>query len=232
MFVIDPVFLMVFGLGVLSCLAVIGLWRFLLILLDFRASRRTASDDFVSQPSNDPRHTEALKKVQDCKRRLLLQKTPNPELLKPLVEEVPKLVHEIAKVYYPDHAEPIWAPGVSQFMRATHLAATDIADFLQNNRVGRLVDISAETARKGVEITQKLSKDKWVQRLIYSYRKLRPLYQLMRYNSPLTYIHLVVSNIAIRTFQRVTINIVAKRVIQLYSGQLTAEEKQSPDVAA
>ncbi len=38
------------------------------------------------------------------------------------------------------------APSLSHFMRAIHLTALDISDFLQTRRVGRLIDVSATTA--------------------------------------------------------------------------------------
>jgi hypothetical protein len=103
----------------------------------------------------------------------------------------------------------------------------DISDFLQNRRVGRLLDISANTAWKAWEIGEKVSKNEQFKKLkkgfkmFYPvYRKVRPAWQVVRYRSPLMWFNLIASNLAIRTLQPAVIDIVARRAIELYSGQL------------
>ena len=66
------------------------------------------------------------------------------------------------------------------------------------------------------------------------YKKLRPAMQVLRYNSPITWASIAVSNAAARTLQPAVINIVGHRAIQLYSGELRRradDELEPPNVA-
>lgn len=216
-----------FLLGVAFSFGLVGLWKVARLLFDLRATR-TSTDRLLGHHYFDPRLSEAHKKVEAYKASLRWQKDANPQWINPLVDELPKLVREIAEIYYPEASDPMVAPGLSQFTRAIHLTAMDISDFLQNRRVGRLLDISANTAWKAWEIGEKVSKNEQFKKLkkgfkkFYPvYRKVRPAWQVVRYRSPLMWFNLIASNLAIRTLQPAVIDIVARRAIELYSGQIT-----------
>ncbi len=220
---ISPMF--VFLVGVVSGLGLVGLWRGIRLLADLRATR-AAADALLGQPYDDnPQYRAACERVEACKKRLRWQKTPNPEWIAPLVEEIPKLIQEIAEIYYPDAKDPIRAPGMSHFTRAIQRAARDIANFLQKRRVGRLLDISAATAWETVRVVQRIRNSKPVKRLHPFYKRVRPIWQFINFNSPWMWAGLAASNTA-RILQPAVINIVARRAIELYSGRLTSSAKQ------
>jgi hypothetical protein len=217
-----------FVAGSLCSFGIMGLWWTRRLRL---ASGTTLTQSLTKYRllEQDPRVLEAHSRVKACKKRLRWQMTPNPYWMAPLVDEIPKLVREIAAIYYPDAMDPLRAPGLSHFMRALHLAAMDIADFLQTCRVGRLVDVSAETVWKGWEVGHRLATHEGVKRVHTWYKTFRPWYswarpvwQAVRFNSPWMWMSLAASNITIRTLQPAVIDIVARRAIELYSGQLAA----------
>ena len=210
-----------FLVGVVSGLGLVGLWRGIRLLTALRATR-VAADTILGPPYDNPQDRAAYERVKSCKSRLRWQKKPNPEWIAPLIEEIPKLVQEIAEIYYPDAVDPIRAPGLSQFARAIHLTAMDIADFLQNRRVGRLIDVSATTAWKTMRVGQKIANNKIVKKLYPYYKKVLPGWQIIRYKSPSMWAWLFLSNAAVRTLQPAVIDIVARRAIELYSGRLTS----------
>ena len=131
-----------------------------------------------------------------------------------------RLIREIAAIYYPAHPEPLLGPGLSQFSRAVHLAAMDIADFLQTRSIGRLVDVSASTALKTWEMTHKIATHETVQTVTKWYRRLLPVWQTFRFNSPVTWASVAVSNLAARTLQPIVVDIIAHRAMELYSGRV------------
>lgn len=97
-----------FLVGVVAGLGLVGLWLGIRLLIDLRASR-AAADTLLGQPYDDsPQDRTAYERVEACKKRLRWQKTPNPEWIAPLVDEIPKLIQEIAEIYYPDAEEPMW----------------------------------------------------------------------------------------------------------------------------
>ena len=209
-----------FLVGVVSGLGLVGLW----LGIQLRATR-VAANTLLSPPFDNPQDQAANERVKSCKRRLRWQKNPNPEWIAPLVEEMPKLVREIAEIYYPDAEDPIRAPGLSHFARAIHFAAMDIADFLQTSRAGRLIDLSATTALNTVERGRKITKNKLVKKLYSLYKIVRPVWQVISYRSPWMWGGLTISNAAVRTLQPAVINIVARRAIELYSGKLTSSTR-------
>ena len=125
-------------------------------------------------------------------------------------------------MYYPDAADPVREPGVAEFMRAVQLTASDIADFLQTKRVGRLVDVSADTAWRTWELGHRVAADQRLKALNRWYKKIRPVWQAARYRSPIMWTGLAVRNVAIRAVQPAVVSIVAHRAVQLYSGQLVS----------
>ena len=206
-----------FLVGVVSGLGLVGLWRGILLWADRRATQK-AADTLLGPPYDNPQDRAAYERVESCKRRLRLQKNPNPEWIAPLIEEIPKLIQEIAEIYYPDAVDPIWAPGLSHFARAIHITAMDIADFLQNRHVGRLLDVSATTVWR----TREILRDDRVKNLHKWYRRVLPVWQIIKVKSPLMWASLAASNMAVRTLQPAVINIVARHAIELYSGRLTS----------
>ena len=203
--------------GVVAGLGLVGLWRRIQLRTDLRAAR-VAADTLLGQPFDNPQDRAAYERVKSCKSRLRWQKKPNPEWIAPLIEEIPKLVQEIAEIYYPDAEDPIWAPGLSHFARAIHITAMDIADFLQNRHVGRLLDVSATTVWR----TREILRDDRVKNLHKWYRRVLPVWQIIKVKSPLMWASLAASNMAVRTLQPAVINIVARHAIELYSGRLTS----------
>jgi hypothetical protein len=210
--------LFTFAAGFLCGMATWLLWVAIRFLNDLRLARDAAAS--YSETVQSPKDEEALKAVENCKNRLRWQKKLNPEWLPPLIDEVPRLVREIAAVYYPAHPEPLLAPGLSQFSRAVHLAAMDIADFLQTRSIGRLVDVSASTALKTWEMTHKIATHETMQQVGRWYRRLLPVWQTIKFKSPVVWAGVAVSNVAARTLQPIIIDIIAHRTIDLYSGRI------------
>ncbi len=209
--------------GGFACgLATWVLWKALRFAADLKEAR-TATGRFLEAADRTAVDHVALEAVKRCKSRLRWQKNPNPEWLPPLVEEVPKLVREIAAIYHPSHENPLLAPGLSQFSRAVHLAARDLADFLQTRSIGRLIDVSASTALKTWELTHKVARHEAVQEAGKWYKRLLPIWQLASYQSPLVWATLAASNVAARTLQPAIIDIVARRAMDLYGGRLGME---------
>lgn len=204
--------------GFIVGLATWLIWLGLRFASDLKAAREALSH--YHDGGTHPCDRAANQVVDDCKNRLRWQKTLNPEWLPPLVEEVPRLVREIAAVYFPNHPDPLLAPGLGQFSRAVHLAALDVADFLQTRSIGRLVDVSASTALKTWEMTHKFASHETVQSMGKWYKRLLPVWQVLKIKSPVTWAGVAVSNVAARTLQPAIIDIIARRAIELYGGHL------------
>jgi hypothetical protein len=209
-------YFLTFLAGFIVGLATWLIWLGLRFASDLKAARDAVAH--YHDGTDSPRDIAANKAVEDCKNRLRWQKRLNPEWLPPLVDEVPKLVREIAAIYHPEHPDPLLAPGLGQFSRAVHLAALDIADFLQTRSIGRLVDVSASTALKTWEMTHKIATHETMQSVGKWYKRLLPVWQVLKFKSPVTWAGVAVSNIAARTLQPALIDIVAKRAIDLYGG--------------
>ena len=207
-----------FFAGLIIGVSGVLIWKILQFAADLRAARRAlnAYDDLLNSESDG----RARAAVEDSKKRLRWQKNLNPEWLPPLVDEVPRLVREIALIYHPGKENALLAPGLSQFSRAVHLASMDIADFLQTRSIGRLVDVSASTALRTWEVTHKIAKHDTVQHVNKWYKRLLPVWQVLRFKSPVMWASMAVSNVATRTLQPALIDIIAKRAIDLYSGRL------------
>jgi hypothetical protein len=211
--------ILIFVAGVLCGMGGMAIWFGLRFLADLRAAQHAAAADlFALQPGE--RDQAALAAVEACKNRLRWSKDPNPEWLPPLVSEIPKLVRELAAVYHPNSPQPMLAPGLSHFTKAIQLAATDVTEFLQTRTVGRLVDVSAHTALKTWEKGREVIQHEAVQSLNKWYRRLLPVWQILRWKSPIVWASMAVSNVAARTLQPAIVDIVARRAIELYSGRI------------
>jgi hypothetical protein len=210
--------LFIFSAGFVVGLSTWLLWKALRFAADIKAARH-AVESFV-YPGCGLADERARKAIEDCKNRMRWSKNPNPEWLAPLVDQVPVLVREIAAIYHPGHPDALLAPGLSQFTRAIHLAAMDLADFLQTRSVGRLVDVSASTAIRTWEMTHKIAQHDTVQSVNRVHKWMLPVWQVLRFKSPLMWASVAVSNVAARTLQPAVVDIIAKRVIDLYSGRL------------
>ncbi|MFM2178914.1 MAG: hypothetical protein RL015_3012 [Verrucomicrobiota bacterium] len=206
--------LLTFAAGFIVGLATWLLWLALRFAADIKAAREAVAD--YSNLGDKPRDLAAKQAVENCKNRLRWQKRLNPEWLPPLVDEIPKLVREIAAIYHPEHPEPLLAPGLGQFSRAVHLAALDVADFLQTRSIGRLVDVSASTALKTWEMTHKIATHETMQTVGKWYKRLLPVWQVVKYKSPMVWAGMAVSNVAARTLQPAIVDIIARRTIDLY----------------
>lgn len=212
-------YFLLFASGFVCGLATWVIWKGLRFAADLKAARSAAGSYLAAADRSEVDH-QALEAVRRCKNRLRWQKNPNPEWLPPLVDEIPKLVREIAAIYHPHHENALLAPGLGQFSRAVHLAALDVADFLQTRSIGRLIDVSANTALKTWEVTHKIAKHEAMQEAGKWYKRLLPVWQVARYKSPLVWATMAVSNVATRTLQPAIIDIVARRTIDLYGGRL------------
>jgi len=211
-------YLLTFIAGFICGTATWLLWMAFRFIMDVKAAQKE-----VAAQANDldsPKDVEAKQAVEACKNRLRWQKRMNPEWLPPLVDEVPRLVREIARIYHPQHPEPLLAPGLSQFSRAVHLAALDVSHFLQTRSIGRLVDVSASTAVKTWEMTHKIATHEAMQTAGKWYKRLLPVWQVVKYKSPVVWAGMAVSNVAARTLQPAIIDILARRTMDLYSGRI------------
>lgn len=219
-------YLLTFLAGFIVGLATWLIWLGLRFASDLRAARDAVAH--YHDGTDHPKDIAANKAVENCKNRLRWQKRLNPEWLPPLVDEVPKLVREIAAIYHPEHPDPLLAPGLGQFSRAVHLAALDVADFLQTRSIGRLVDVSASTALKTWEMTHKIATHETMQSVGKWYKRLLPVWQVLKFKSPLTWAGVAVSNVAARTLQPAVIDIIAKRTIDLYGGNISRKPASPP----
>jgi hypothetical protein len=59
-----------------------------------------------------------------------------------------------------------------------------------------------------------------VQALGKWYRRILPFWQVLRWNSPVVWASMAVSNVAARTLQPAIVDIVARRAVELYSGRV------------
>jgi len=191
------------------------------LVIDIRHTRKQMA--VLGAQSDDARDNAAYELVEACKKKLRYQKRINPDWLAPLIDEVPPLIIGIANCYYPDAENPLTAPGLSSFARAIQRTAADLSDFLENRRVGRLIDMSGSKAwktwKKGKDIVehQRTTKvNRW-------YKRVRPVMQVLAYGSPLMWGGLLASNIGVRVLQPAIIDLIAHRAIELYSGRIPGD---------
>ncbi len=189
---------------------------------------RRYSAFLYSIPPGDDDYASAIEIAKECKRRLRFQKSLNPKWIEPLVVEVPGLIKEIAAVYYPNSSDPVMAPGISQFARAIQLIAGDIANFLEDTWIGRRIDVSGTTARQITSGVNKWRQNRWLRGAFKAFDRLRPAWQAFKYNSPLMWGSVLTKNAGIRYLQPKIIDIVARRSIELYSGQLSSVREELP----
>ena len=213
--------------GIVCGLGGMLVWQGLRFAADLRAAKHAAAADLFAIEPGERDHA-ALAAVDACKNRMRWNKDPNPEWLPPLVDEVPRLVREIATIYHPDSPQPLLAPGLSHFTKAIQLAATDVTEFLQTRTVGRLVDVSAHTALKTWEKGREVFQAETMQKLGKWYRRLLPVWQVLRWKSPLVWASVAVSNVAARTLQPAIVDIVARRAVELYSGRISTAGNTLP----
>lgn len=221
-------YLLTFLAGLLLGMSLMLLWFVLRFLAELREVRKTkAAELFAHLPGE--RDKAAIAAIESCKKRLRWSKEVNPEWLPPLLDEIPKLVREIAVIYHPDSPNPLLAPGLSHFTKAIQLAATDVTEFLQQRTIGKLVDVSAHQALKTWEKGRDIVQHRTVQSLNKWYKKILPFWQVVAFKSPLTWASMAVNNLATRTLQPAIIDIVARRAVELYSGRVAADIKITVD---
>lgn len=210
--------LLTFAAGFLCGAATWLLWQALRFAAEMRAARQEAAS-YLEAEAVSTKDLEARAAIEACKGRLRWQKRLNPEWLPPLVDEIPRLVREIARIYHPDNPQPLLAPGLSQFSRAVELAAGDVSNFLGGHAVGRFVDVSAGTAWRTWEVGQKIAGHEAVKTAGRWWKRVLPVWQAVKYKSPLVWAGVAVSNVAARTLQPVIIDLVARRALELYGGR-------------
>lgn len=214
-------YLLTFAAGFLCGAATWLLWMALRFVADVKAASRTAARRL--EEARTVKDQEARRAIEACKNRLRWQKRVNPEWMPPLLEEVPRLVREIAGIYHPAHPEPLLAPGLSEFSRAVQLAAEDVSGFLETRSIGRLVDVSASTALKTWEVTHKIATHEAMQTAGKWYKRILPVWQMVKYKSPMVWAGMAVSNVAARTLQPALIDIIARRALDLYGGRVVPQ---------
>ena len=210
---------LIFIAGLICGMGSIGIWWGLRLLADAKAAGR-AAEAALNTLHGTAKDEEALQAVKDCKNRMRWQRNVNPQWIEPLLTEIPRLVRDIAAIYHPADPQPLLAPGLSHFTWAVHLAALDIADFLQTRTIGRLVDVSANTAIKAINKGREVMESEHFQYVNKWYKRLLPVWQVARFNSPVMWASLAVANVAVRALQPAVVDIVARRAIELYSGRV------------
>jgi hypothetical protein len=218
--------------GFLTCLTLFSVHYGVRIFVDLRAARRAKRALANLLVTEDDRDRLAWEKVKACKSRLRWRREVNPDWITPLTREVPELVREVAAAYYPDSANPLLAPGLNQFARAVKLAAEDVIEILESRYLGWLVNTSADTAVKRYNLSRRVtghSAFKWLTRWT---RRLTPVMQAVRYNSPLMWGSLVANNLAFRLVQPAIVDLIARRVVELYSGRVLDDSAKQAAVEA
>jgi len=180
---------------------------------------KDTNEKFKESDMSGPLDQQSLDYIKDCKARLLHQAKINPDWVAPLVTEIPKLVQDIAKTYYPNSKDPISAPNLKEFSCAIKLVSSDIANFLES-KPGRILNVSASTAHRTYRVTKHLADNKHLKMINKLYKRVRPFWQGFSYKSPIMWTFLIGRNIAVRTLHRKIVNAIGKRAIQLYSGRL------------
>lgn len=222
-------YLLTFLAGFLLGASALSLWLLLRFMAELKRARVVkASEVFAGNPGD--RDLAALAAIGACKNRLRWSRELNPEWLLPLLDEIPRLVKEIAVIYHPDSPEPLLAPGLSHFTKATELAAADVTEFLQQRTIGRLVDVSAHKALRVWERGRGIVQHRTVKHLGKWYKRLLPVWQVVAFKSPLTWASMAVSNVATRTLQPAIVDIVARRAVELYSGRVAASMEEDDDL--
>jgi len=212
-------YLLTFLAGVLTGAGLLFVWKVLVLAAEVR---RAAAEPLqaLNAIHSTPKDAEARQAVAACKDRLRWQKNLTPEWFQPVIDEVPRLVKEIASIYYPAERNPLLCPGLSQFTTAIHLAAHDISVFLKTRSIGKVIDVSAKTAIDAYNTGKQVVESEHFQYANKWWKRLVPILQTVRYKSPLMWASLAVSNVTIRTLQPAIIDLIARRAIELYSGRL------------
>lgn len=222
-------YLLTFLAGILIGMSGLSLWLLLRFFAELkRAKVIKAAEMFATAPGE--KDLAALAAIGACKNRLRWTREINPEWLPPLFDEIPRLVRDIAEIYHPESPQPLLAPGLSHFTKATELAAADVTEFLQRRTIGRLVDVSAHQALRVWERGRGIVQHRTVQHLNKWYKRLLPVWQVVAFKSPLTWASMAVNNVATRTLQPAIVDIVARRAVELYSGRVATS--MGEDVSA
>jgi len=209
-------------IGVLSTVLFYIIWKTIRIFWASYSVVKDTNEELKESEMSEPLDQQSLGYITDYKKRLILQAKINPNWVAPLLSEIPKLVQDIARTYYPNSKDPISAPDLSEFSYAIKLVSSDIADFLQS-KPGRILNVSASTAHRTYRVVRRLAGDERFKRINRWYKRLRPILQTLRYKSPIMWAVLIGRNVAVRTLHGKIVNTIGMRAIQLYSGRLSMQ---------
>ena len=99
-----------FAIGVLSTVSFYIIWKTIRIFLASHSIAKDTNKELEESKMSEPLDQQSLAYITDCKKSLILQVKINPDWVAPLLSEIPKLVQDIARTYYPNSKNPISAP--------------------------------------------------------------------------------------------------------------------------
>lgn len=216
----EPIY--AFILGLLSFAILIIIIRLIRFSIDIIVTKIN-SKKILDTNYTDTNYEESVKLIDKYKKELRNQLSLDPDWIKPMRKKVPKLFKEISLIYYPDHPNPLYAPGISQFNKTIGYLVMDIANLLQNNRIARVFDRSVYNYHKYYKYYKKVDNKvpKKVKKIFgktYDFGK--PVYAFYKLLSTPGLIMLGINNMAVRTILPYIINIIGVRIIELYSGKV------------
>jgi len=164
---------------------------------------------------------EAVKIVKKYKKKLMMTKNPDPELIDPLFLVSKEMIQEISKHFYPDSPEPLFEPKITDITQTAILICNDINQFIHQNRFSKLLDVKVKKIgqiqrfldKKPMKGLKKIVNGKIGNTIKWSYRA-------VRYKNPWTYFYLAGKNLGVRLIHSKMIKLIGLRAIILYDNKI------------